>query len=595
MSLIDRKTKLKARRMIRHQKRLAESVSVQADEELNRLFFRRFGRLHVVRRFVLVWTVLVLLLGLGALWQVRGLNSFYLAAAPIDGGVYREGIIGTFTNANPLFATTSVDTSVSKLIFSGLFKISGNGELTGDLAEKLDVDSRGITYTVTLRDGVYWQDGEKFTADDVVFTYKTIQNPAARSPLRSNWQGVKVTKYDDKIVVFTLPSPLSSFSYSLINGIVPEHILGKVDNEDLRSSNFNTVKPIGTGMFQLKTLEVSGVEIDSRQERIALVRNEGYFGRKPGLDSVIIRSYRDEETMIKDFDGQIIKSMVGLNSVPDTLQNQETVTLQQAPLTSTVMVFLNNSSKLLQDKKLRQALLYATDSDSMRKSLSYNAVASDSPFLKNQFAYNPEIVQMPYDNVKATALLDELGWKMESDGIRAKDGVKLSLKFVSQSLSEYASITQKLQQDWSMLGISIEAILQPEADIQVNALARHDYDVFLYGISIGYDPDVFAYWHSSQADPNSSSLNLSEYKDGTSDIALEAGRTRLDKDLRKVKYQPFLEHWRDDAPAKALYQPRFFMVTRGTFVGFENGYMSSATDRYRSIADWKIRNADVIK
>jgi len=595
MSLIDRKTKLKARRLIRKQKRLAESVSEQADEELNRLFFRRFGRLQVVKRFVAVWTVLVLLLGLGALWQVRGMDSFYLTTAPIDGGVYREGIIGTFTNANPLFATTSVDTSVSKLIFSGLFKMSPSGQIVGDLAEKIDVGERGITYTVTLRDGVYWQDGQKFNADDVVFTYKTIQNPASRSPLRSNWQGVKIEKTDDKTVVFTLPSPLSSFSYSLVNGIVPQHILGVVEAEDLRSSNFNTVKPVGTGQFQLKALEVSRGELDSRQERIALVRNEGYFGKKPGLDSVVIRSYRNEDSMVKDFDGQIIKSMVGLSSVPDTLEDQELVTLQQAPLNSTVMIFLNNSSKLLQDKKLRQALLYATDSDSIRKILSYNAIASDSPFLKSQFAYSPDTVQLPYDIAKATATLDELGWVMGPDGIRAKDGVPLSLRLVSQSLSEYASITQKLQSDWSALGIRIEAILQPEADIQVNALARHDYDIFLYGISVGYDPDVFAYWHSSQADPNSSSLNLSEYKNSVSDIALEAGRTRLDRDLRKVKYQPFLEQWREDAPAKALYQPRFFMVTRGTFIGFENGYMSSATDRYRSIADWKVRNADVIK
>lgn len=595
MSLIDRKTKLKARRLIRKQKRLAESVSEQADEELNRLFFRRFGRLQVVKRFVAVWTVLVLLLGLGALWQVRGMDSFYLTTAPIDGGVYREGIIGTFTNANPLFATTSVDTSVSKLIFSGLFKMSPSGQIVGDLAEKIDVGERGITYTVTLRDGVYWQDGQKFNADDVVFTYKTIQNPASRSPHRSNWQGVKIEKTDDRTVVFTLPSPLSSFSYSLVNGIVPQHILGVVEAEDLRSSNFNTVKPVGTGQFQLKTLEVSRGELDSRQERIALVRNEGYFGKKPGLDSVVIRSYRNEDSMVKDFDSQIIKSMVGLSSVPDTLKDQELVTLQQAPLNSTVMIFLNNSSKLLQDKKLRQALLYATDSDSIRKILSYNAIASDSPFLKSQFAYNPDTVQLPYDIAKATATLDELGWVMGPDGIRAKDEVPLSLRLVSQSLSEYASITQKLQLDWSAIGIRIEAILQPESDIQINALARHDYDIFLYGISVGYDPDVFAYWHSSQADPNSSSLNLSEYKNSVSDIALEAGRTRLDRDLRKVKYQPFLEQWREDAPAKALYQPRFFMVTRGTFIGFENGYMSSATDRYRSIADWKVRNADVIK
>jgi peptide/nickel transport system substrate-binding protein len=595
MTLIDRKTKLKARRLIRKQKRLAETVTEQADEELNRLFFRRFGRLHAVRRFVAVWTFLVLLLGLGSLWQVRGMDSFYLETTPVDGGVYREGILGAFTNANPLFATSSVDTSVSKLLFSGLFKVSPSGQVVGDLAQSMEVDARGITYTVKLKENVYWQDGKKFSADDVVFTYQTIQDPSARSPLRSSWQGVKIAKVDDATVVFTLPSPLSSFSYALINGIVPKHILGLVEAEDLRSSSFNTVQPVGTGMFQLKALEVSGTDLDERQERIALVRNEGYFGDKPGLDSVVIRSYREEERMLKDFQDQVIQSMVGLNSIPDSLKDTETVNLQQAPLTSSVMVFLNNSSPLLQDKKMRQALLYATDSETIRRGLGYDAVASDSPFLKSQFAYNPETVQLSYDPAQAGVLLDELGWIRGSDGMRTKDGKQLSFKFVSQSLSEYASITQKIQQQWKEAGIKLEAVLQPEVDIQTNALARHDYDVLLYGISIGYDPDVFAYWHSSQADPNSSSLNLAEYKDSASDIALEAGRTRLDEELRKVKYQPFLDQWRDNAPAKALYQPRFFMVTRGTFVGFESGSLSSATDRYWSIADWKIRNADTIK
>jgi peptide/nickel transport system substrate-binding protein len=166
---------------------------------------------------------------------------------------------------------------------------------------------------------------------------------------------------------------------------------------------------------------------------------------------------------------------------------------------------------------------------------------------------------------------------------------------VSQSLSEYASITQKIQQQWGAVGVEIEAILQPEEDIQSNALARHDYDVLLYGISIGFDPDVFAYWHSSQADPNSSSLNLSEFKNAVADEALEAGRTRVDETLRKVKYEPFLRQWQAEVPAVALYQPRFVMVTRGTFVGFESKFMSSATDRYWSIANWKIRNDETVK
>jgi peptide/nickel transport system substrate-binding protein len=595
MSIINRKTKLKARRIIRRQKRIAESVSEQADQDLNRLFFRRFDRLHAVRRFVAVWIILVLLLGLGALWQVRSLDKFYLETTPVAGGVYREGIIGSFTNANPLFATTSVDVSVAKLIFSGLFKISPEGEIIGDLAESYRVDERGSVYTVTLRNNVFWQDGEKFDARDVLYTYSAIQNPAVRSPLRNSWNEVKVTSLDDRTVVFTLPNSLSSFPYALVNGIVPEHILAQVEGVDLRSSKFNTVSPVGTGPFKLSKIEVTGTSKENRQERIALIKNDNYFDKKPGLDSVLIQTYNDEERMQFDFEEQVIQSMVGLTSVSDQLKSRDFVALQESILTSSVMVFFNNSSPLLKDKNLRQALAQGTDVSRIRKELGYDPAPADSPFLKNQFAYNPEIVQLPYDPVRASAILDENGWIIGEDGVRVKEGVRLSLRFVSQSLSEYAAITQTLQDDWGKLGVAIDAVLQPEADIQTGALARHDYDVLLYGISIGFDPDVFAYWHSSQADPNSSSLNLSEFKNKIADEALEAGRTRVDETLRKVKYDPFLTQWRDEAPAIALYQPRFVMVTRGTFVGFDSKYMNSATDRYWSIAEWKIRNAETVK
>jgi peptide/nickel transport system substrate-binding protein len=595
MPIIDRRTKLKARRLLRKQRRKAEEVSEQADQNINKLVFKRFDRLVNVRRFISVWIALVLLLGFGALWQVRALDKYYLETTPVAGGVYREGIIGSFTNANPLFATSSVDTSVSKLVFSGLFKVSPLGEVVGDLATSYEVNDRGSVYTVKLKENVYWHDGEKFDAEDVVYTYSAIQNPATRSPLRSSWSGVQVTLTDSYTVVFTLPNPFSSFPYALVNGIVPSHILSGVENEDLRSSKFNTIESIGTGAFKLSAIEVSGVQREERQERIALTRNDGYFGDLPGINSVVIRTYNDEESMILDFKDKVIQSMVGLTSISDKLLDEETVKLQQAPLTSSVMLFFNNSNEFLKDKILRQALTYATNTSALRSSIGYSPVPADSPFLKNQFAYNEEITQLPYDSEAAKAKFEEAGWLVGEDGIRQKDGKKLRLRLVSQSLSEYSAITQKLQEEWGKLGVSIDAILQPEEDIQSNALARHDYDIFLYGISIGYDPDVFAYWHSSQTDPNSSSLNLSEYKNEIADEALEAGRTRIDETLRKVKYNPFLSQWREDAPAIAIYQPRFVMVTRGTFEGFHNAYMSTATDRYWSISNWKIRNSETVK
>jgi len=595
MPLIDRKTQLKARRVLRKQKRAVEQATAQADDSIERLFLKRFNRLLRVRRFVIVWIGFVFLLGSGVFWQLGTLDNFYLKSSPVAGGTYREGIIGVFTNSNPLFATGSVDSSISRLVFSSLFVANGQGELIGDLASGIEVDDLGRVYTVSLNDTIRWHDGEAFDADDVVFTYETIQDPEARSPLLASWKGVDVTKVDSMTVKFELPNTFSSFQFALTNGIVPEHILSKEDPADLRSSSFNALDAIGTGPFTIRTIEVVGTDIDTRQERIAMSAYDQYHANAPGVDSVVVRSYRSDEAMIKDFEDQIIQSMVGYSGSIEDITNQD-IRVVSAPLTSSVMVFLNNTNPILSDQKVRQALVHATDVESIRQTLNFQPVQSDSPFLKSQFPYNPDIVQLPFDPIRASVLLDEAGWVVGADGIRSKDGVQLKLRFVSQSLSDYAAIAQLLQKEWANIGVDVEAILQPEADIQSGALARRDYDVFLYGISIGYDPDVFAYWHSSQTDPNAQTrLNLSEYKSDIADEALEAGRTRTDTDLRKVKYEPFLRAWRDDAPAIALYQPRFTMIVRGTFEGFDTGQLKQPVDRYRSISNWKIRNDQVIK
>lgn len=596
--LLDSETQARAKRILSRQRKKAVAVSEHADTQVDRLVINRFVRLTQVRRFVVLWSALLLMMGFGALWQVRAMDRFYLETAPSAGGVYREGIIGTFTNANPLFATNSVDVSVSRLLFSGLFSVTPNGDIVSDLAQSYDINENGSVYTVMLRTDARWHDGESFDADDVLFTYELIQDGRTRSPLRASWESVKIEKTDQYTVVFTLPNPLSSFPLSMTNGIVPQHVLADVPFEELRSSRFNTVEPVGTGPYKLSKLQVVGTDdINQRQEQIALTRNDDYFGGTHSLSGVVIRTYRDEETMQKDFDEQVIQSMIGLTSITDELANREQVKVLASPLTSSVMIFFNNSNDILQDAKVRQALVRATNAADIRSSVGFTPVPTNSPLLRSQFAYNPELVQAGYDVEAANTLLDEAGWQDRGDdGIRIKDGKRLKLRFISQSLSEYAAITQTLQAEWRMAGVEVDAILQPEEDIQSVALAQHEYDVLLYGISIGHDPDVFAYWHSSQADPSlSSGLNLSEYKSEIADEALEAGRTRVDEDLRRVKYEPFLKAWRDDAPAVALYQPRFLMVVQGTFEGYEQGQLRTATDRYWSIADWKIRNTQAIK
>jgi ABC-type transport system substrate-binding protein len=127
-----------------------------------------------------------------------------------------------------------------------------------------------------------------------------------------------------------------------------------------------------------------------------------------------------------------------------------------------------------------------------------------------------------------------------------------------------------------------------------NALTYHNYSAVLNGISIGIDPDVFVYWASSQASISAiNDLNFSEYKNPTADAALEAGRTRLEPQLRTIKYQPFLQAWQQDAPALGLYQPRLLYLTNGLVDGLQPGPIVSSADRFNNVQNWEIRQAKV--
>jgi peptide/nickel transport system substrate-binding protein len=241
--------RLRFRRRVRKGQQQVGDLSVQAEQHIDRHLFRRFERLLPIRRFLTAWLGLLLLLIGGLIIQNLSLSGYYQTLRTVPGGIYNEGLQGRFTNANPMYATSDVDTTVSRLIFAGLFTYDNQGKLVGDLASGYSVDSHGTTYTVHLKPHLTWQDGKPLTSSDVVFTYQSIQNPDAQSPLQSSWAGISVTAPDPNTVVFKLPGVLAAFPSNLTNGIVPRHLLADIPPSDLRSADFNTVNPVGAGPF----------------------------------------------------------------------------------------------------------------------------------------------------------------------------------------------------------------------------------------------------------------------------------------------------------------------------------------------------------
>ena len=134
--MINRTTKLRWRRRIRQSRLQVEDMGLQAEEQLERHFFRRLGRFVEVRRFMAGWLSLMVILMFGLIIQNMLLGNYFQSLQPVPGGSFNEGVLGSFTNASPLYATGLVDSSVSKLVFSGLLKTDQDNNLVGDLAGK---------------------------------------------------------------------------------------------------------------------------------------------------------------------------------------------------------------------------------------------------------------------------------------------------------------------------------------------------------------------------------------------------------------------------------------------------------------------------
>lgn len=589
--MLSRSYKLRFRRRLRLQKRQVEQLGAQAERHLETNFFKRLERLVQVRRFVLTWLLLVVILIGSLVAQNRNLSGYYQTVQPVPGGTYTEGILGAFTNANPLYATDVVDASVSKLLFSGLMTYNEQNQLVGDLAESITPNDRGTVYTIKLRPKLSWHDGQPLTAQDVVFTYHVIQNPDARSPLFNSWRGIKVEAPDDNTVVFTLPNSLASFPYSLTNGIVPKHLLDGVAMADMRSVPFNTANPVGSGPFMWQALQVTGQSLDDRQEYIALKVFSNYYAGEPKLNGFVIRSFRNSQALVKAFEDKEVNAVVGLTEVPLSVEANGEIRSYNMLLTAQVMSFFRMSHPLFGDTRVRQALIQGVDITKVTASLPYSTMPVRQPFNKGQHGYNPAYWQFAYDPGRAAALLDEAGWKLGPDGLRYNNGTKLSFMLSTQT-GEYEMIARVLQEQWRAIGVNAEVDVAPDAATFQNTLAGHGYEALLYGISLGVDPDVFVYWHSSQADVLAPvRLNFSEYKSATADASLEAGRTRADPALRAVKYQPLLQAWQKDMPALGLYQPRFLYLTRGPVYGLKEHLINTDAERFTNVHNWMIRTA----
>lgn len=574
------------RRFWRRQKRFYKNLIPSGRELFYLHILRRWRQWKHIRRFVFSWLALITLMYAGLWQQTISLKPHFQTAGPAAGGTYVEGIVGEIPSLNPMFPENSISLAVNELVFNGLMRYDGAGQLVGDLATDWQTSRDGTRYIITIRDDVVWHDGEPLTAGDVVFTFSTMAAPDARSPLIGNWRDITVTALDAHTVQFDLPNPFTPFLHSLTTGIVPQHRLASVPLAQLRTTEFNQ-QPVGTGPFKFEELRAA------RQE-IVLAANGAYFRGRPRLDSFVIKAAANNDQLVQFYQsGQVTAvgdmSVTDLDKVEDLTDSQ----LLRAPLSSEVLAFFKTNNPILEDAKVRQALVRATRPTKISQALDLRVRPADAPLLPEHAGYADKLAQLTPSQPAAAQLLEQAGWKMGPEGIRQQGDTLLSLRLVTQNNDTYPAAAMVLQQDWAAVGVRLKVDLVNQQELQQSFIRPRNYDILLVGINVGADPDVYPYWHSSQArDPG---LNLSLYKSDIADEALEAGRTRPNGALREAKYQTFLRQWRKHAPAVVLYRPLYFYATLGQVRGVEFERLVSPAARFHNVHNWTVQTQPTLK
>ena len=195
-------------------------------------------------------------------------------------------------------------------------------------------------------------------------------------------------------------------------------------------------------------------------------------------------------------------------------------------------------------------------------------------------------------------ILDSDGWNLNKNKVREKGWVTLKLSVVTAKDNELESVLQTLTDQWKNLGLITETkIIDVNnvigGDVQ-NILQPRNFDVLLYQLNIGADPDVYAYWHSSQASMHG--LNYSNYSNPISDDALLSARARTEPVLRNAKYITFAKQWLSDVPAIGLYQSTTeYAISKGAQAFDGSNILVSPVDRYSDVLNWSVGSRTVYK
>lgn len=528
----------------------------------------------------------LLILGAGILFVQASLAVS--VEVPRTGGIHREGVVGTPRFINPLIATSEVDRDLTALVYGGLMKHTSDGSVEPYLAKEYQVSEDGLQYTFILNDSIFFHDGSPITAEDVVYTVQAAKNPDIKSPRRANWEGVEVVAVDEKTVTFTLRAPYALFLENTTMGILPQALWKGVSAEEFPFTDLNT-NPVGSGLYRVENIKKnsSGVPVSYT------LRSAGTGPVRPYITRMVFSFYPNTEELERAYLAREIDAAYSL--VPPTERGS---VLEEAVFARIFAVFFNqNQQELFANEVVRRALDRALDKRALIATVVNGYGSPLSGPLPPQSVVREEADTLSLDAHRALAseLLERDGWERGEDGIYEKtvnkETRRLSFSLATSNVPELKAAAEAVAESWRALGAEVTLQFFDQNDLTLEVLRPRKYDALLFGLVVGRELDLFAFWHSSQR--NDPGLNIALYANITTDKLLETARNDLSSEVRRESAARAAEEIAQEVAAVFLYAPHFTYAHTPELRGVTLTSVATPSDRFAGVEAWYLNTERV--
>jgi peptide/nickel transport system substrate-binding protein len=504
-------------------------------------------------------------------------DRYPINGPPAIGDALVSGSIGEATTFIWFLASDGASHAASGMVLDSLIRYNDRLEIEPALAERFVVSPDGLTITFHLRKNVRWTDGHPFTAEDVLFTYQTIIDKNTPTPYADDYLRVRkaevVGPYTFRV---HYDRPFAPALESWGAGIIPAHILR---GHDITKHPYGRNPTAGLGPYMLREW-IPG-------QRMVTERNPDYWEGTVWIANQVTRIIPDPQTQFLELKTGGLDSM----SLTPTQFEFQTGTVEfrthfdKYRYYANVYTYLGMNLKdpRFADVRVRRAFAYAIDKDELIRGVLFgHGKPISAPYRPGHWAYNPNVVQYEYNPQKALRLLEEAGWTRDGNGRQVKDGRPFAFEIITnQGNAPRLRTAEIIQRRLAEIGIEVSVRPIEWAAFIKDFINAGRFEAMILGWSMPPDPDQWAIWHSSQAEPGK--LNHVYYKNPEVDRLLEAGRSTFDREERKRIYFRFQEIMAEEQPYVFLYVPEALVAIHKRVKGIvptENGV------DYKSAVRW---------